>query len=97
MSCKWGYDDCKNLDIKCHLCSRDGFHYDSRFKKKTQVAIKSKNPGTRKGARFEITSHVKNVDMVNDVSSRMTPNSGAGKVKGEIISPFVHKEQRKFV
>lgn len=83
MTCKWGYEGCKNLDMKCYLCSADGFHFDSKIKKRTQTASLSKHSGGRPGTGFEIKSHVRNVDMVNDVSSRMTPNSGAGKVKGD--------------
>lgn len=81
MSCQWGRTDCKNEGTKCYLCPTTDYHYDSKFKKKQTVA-KMKITG-RQGATFEARNHVNNHDLLNDVSSRMTPNSGAGKVKGD--------------
>lgn len=81
MSCDWGRSDCKNEGMKCYLCNAPDYHYDPKFKKKQTVA-KKKVTG-RQGALFEARNHVNNHDLLNDVSSRMTPNSGAGRVKGD--------------
>ena len=81
MSCEWGRTDCKNEDEKCYLCTAPDFHYVPKFKKK-QTMAKMKVTG-RQGATFEARNHVNNHDLLNDVSSRMTPNSGAGRVKGD--------------
>lgn len=81
MSCEWGRTDCKNEGNKCYLCTAPDYHYDPKFKKK-QTMAKYKVTG-RQGALFEARNHVNNHDLLNDVSSRMTPNSGAGKVKGD--------------
>lgn len=81
MSCEWGRTDCKNEGNKCYLCTAPDYHYDPKFKKK-QTMAKTKITG-RQGALFEARNHVNNHDLLNDVSSRMTPNSGAGKVKGD--------------
>lgn len=79
--CEWGRDDCKNEGEKCYLCTAPDYHYESKFKKKNTIA---KNKVTkRQGALFEARNHVNNHDLLNDVSSRMTPNSGAGHVKGD--------------
>lgn len=81
MSCEWGRTDCKNEDEKCYLCSAPDYHYVPKFKKK-QTMAKAKVT-KRQGSLFEARNHVNNHDLLNDVSSRMTPNSGAGSVKGD--------------
>jgi hypothetical protein len=81
MQCEWGYEDCINEDLKCYLCSTPGFHYQSKVKRKQQIG-KASNSG-RMGSGFEDKNHIKNVDLINGVTSRMTPNSGAGQVKGD--------------
>lgn len=81
MSCDWGRTDCKNEDTKCHLCTAPDYHYESKYKKKQSMA-KAKVT-KRQGSLFEARNHVNNHDLLTDVSSRMTPNSGAGKVKGD--------------
>lgn len=81
MSCKWGNDDCINEDIKCHLCAAENYHYICK-KKKPQPIIKAK-VGKRQGSKFEANNHINNQALLNDASSRMTPNSGAGIVKGD--------------
>lgn len=76
MSCEWGRTDCKNEDNKCYLCTAPDYHYDPKFKKK-QTMAKAKVT-KRQGSLFEARNHVNNHDLLNDVTSRMTPNSGAG-------------------
>lgn len=81
MSCEWGRSDCKNEGDKCYLCNAPDYHYESKFKKKQTMAKKVVTK--RQGALFEARNHVNNHDLLNDVSTRMTPNSGAGKIKGD--------------
>lgn len=81
MSCDWGREDCKNEGTKCHLCTAPDYHYEPKFKKKQTMA--KMKVTKRQGATFEARNHVNNHDVLNDVSSRMTPNSGAGQIKGD--------------
>lgn len=81
MSCNWGRTDCKNEGQKCYLCTAPDYHYESKVKKK-QTMAKAKVT-KRQGSLFEARNHVNNHDLLNDVSSRMTPNSGAGNIKGD--------------
>ena len=84
MSCEWGHDDCKNQPDKCYLCLSRDFHYDPIISKKPkQMAKRQQKADNRMGSSFEYKNHVKNKDTLSDVSSRMTPNSGAGRVKGD--------------
>ena len=81
MACEWGRTDCKNEESKCHLCFAEDYHYISLTKKKQTMA--KMKVTKRQGAVFEARNHVNNHDLLNDVSSRMTPNSGAGRIKGD--------------
>lgn len=81
MSCKWGNTDCKNNGSKCYLCTAPNYHYDSKFKKKSEIA-KAKVT-KRQGSLFEARNHVNNHELLNDTIVRMTPNSGASSVKGD--------------
>lgn len=81
MSCKWGNNDCKNEGSKCYLCTAPNYHYECKIKKKTTIA-KAKVT-KRQGSLFEARNHINNHDLLSDVSSRMTPNSGAGVIKGD--------------
>ena len=46
------------------------------------------------GSKAEMINHQNNVDTV---SANMTPNSGAGKVKGEIFAPYFARNEEKIV
>lgn len=81
MSCFWNTIDCKNEDQKCHLCTIEKYHYQSKYKKNNPI-IKAKVT-KRQGSLFEAKNHINNCDMLNDTISRMTPNSGAGNIKGD--------------
>lgn len=81
MSCEWGRTDCKHEDEKCYLCNAPDYHYEPKFKKRQTMA--KMKVTKRQGSLFEARNHVNNHDLLNDVSSRMTPNSGAGKIKGD--------------
>ncbi|MED1125223.1 hypothetical protein [Bacillus atrophaeus] len=47
------------------------------------MAKRQQRADKRMGSSFEHKNHVTNENMLSDVSSRMTPNSGAGRVKGD--------------
>lgn len=93
MSCKWNRTDCKNLDAKCYLCFLEDQFYVSNTKVKTPK--KAKETG-RKGSKFEaVNSNTNNAILLG---SSPTPNSGAGKIKGENISPLILKKvKEKFI
>lgn len=95
MSCEWGIKDCKHDGtLKCTLCTTNGYHYETKYKVKN-TTIKAKETG-RMGSLFEARNHINNAEMIQ-ATTRMTPNSGAGKVKGENFSPYVCNEHRKIV
>ena len=79
MSCKWNRVDCKNEDSKCYLCFLEDQFYVSNIKIKTPK--KAKETG-RKGSKFEaVNSNTNNAILLG--GSSPTPNSGAGKIKGD--------------
>lgn len=83
--CEWGYTDCKNLGEKCFLCVSRGFHYEPiQAKKPKPMARRQQRADKRMGSSFEYKNHVSNEATINNaISSKMTPNSGAGSVKGD--------------
>lgn len=84
MTCEWGHTDCKNEGLKCHLCVARDFHYDPIVVKRPKpMAKRQQRTDKRMGSNFEYKNHVSNQNLLNDVSSRMTPNSGAGQIKGD--------------
>lgn len=90
MSCKWGNEDCKFLDSKCHLCATENYYYITSAKKVNKIQKRAAKVTKRMGANFEYENNKNNNLILTDVASRMTPNSGAGKVKGdEQINSFV--------
>ena len=81
--CKWGYKDCKFIDDKCYLCSNEGYYYSPIKKVKSTFKNKNKAKITKRmGAIFEYNNHVNNNEALIS-SSVMTPNSGAGRIKGD--------------
>lgn len=84
-TCEWGHDDCKNLGLKCHLCISDSFHYvPVRTKRAKPLARRQPKQDRRQGSYFEYRNHLKNEAAIEHaVSSKMTPNSGAGPIKGD--------------
>lgn len=84
MACEWGNSDCKNVGVKCDLCVVRNFHYvPAQNKRPKPMAKRQQRADKRMGSSFEHKNHVTNENMLSDVSSRMTPNSGAGRVKGD--------------
>lgn len=84
MTCEYGYSDCINLDKKCYLCIK-GCHYIQP--KKRQTSFKTKNViKTEKSKRMGSISEVKSFNQMKEAlntSVTGTPNSGAGKIKGD--------------
>lgn len=76
MSCKWGHEDCKNVDEKCYLCNSVDFHYDPVKVKKYGLKKHAQKEDKRMGSGFEYKNHVKN-EAILSASSSMTLNSGA--------------------
>ena len=83
MDCEFGYTNCKNAGKRCDLC----------FDASNYVAIKAKSNGLRKrnnekptgrmGELFERNNHKAVKNNIESVTTGMTPNRGAGKVKGD--------------
>lgn len=98
MACKWGKFDCKNEGDKCMLCLSEGFHYAPAQKRKISTVRRgSKNLDRRKGSSFEHRNSILNKQLLNGTISRETPNSGAGKIKGdeEIVGLITVMEELK--
>lgn len=84
MACEWGREDCKNEDIKCHLCSTPDYHYQSKIKSKPKpMAARQAKVNDRKGSGFEYRNTNSNKELLMGATSRQTPNSGAGQIKGD--------------
>ncbi len=81
--CKWSNTLCLNAEEKCHICSSRDYYYvpDKRYKPKNFSSAAKKNK--RRGSEYEYDNHIKNQDLFQGVTSRMTPNSGAGQIKGD--------------
>ncbi len=79
MECYWGKTDCKYQDTKCYLCFSDSQFYASKTKPKEPK--KAKETG-RKGSKFEAVN-VNNNNATLLGGSSLTPNSGAGVIKGD--------------
>lgn len=97
MSCEFGYIDCKNENKRCDLCF-NGQHYVAAKPKSNGLRKRNtEKPTGRMGEVFERNNNKAVKNNINSVTTSMTPNSGAGKVKGENVSPFVCNKQRKSV
>ena len=83
MSCEWGREDCQNAGIKCHLCISDGYHYIAPKKRPRPMAHRAVKQDARMGSSFELKNHHQVKNLIEGVSTRTTPNSGAGHVKGD--------------
>lgn len=82
MTCEWGYDDCANFEKKCDLCFTNGQHYDQiKSKIRKPMAKRAQKADGRMGSAFEYNNHKENQSVLTE--SSMTPNSGAGKIKGD--------------
>ena len=83
--CQWGELDCSNFGEKCELCSSPRFHYKAPKKRSYGLKPRAMKADKRTGSTFEFKTYEKNQqNLVDDVSTRLTPNSGAGYVKGDV-------------
>lgn len=82
MPCEYGQVDCANENNKCYLCYESSFYVPKKVK--THSGLKKKiNPNTkRQGSMSEVINHNQNKRMLDAITSG-TPNSGAGKIKGD--------------
>lgn len=85
MECEFGHIDCQNLDKKCDMCYNSVWYLAPKNKPKPlQKRNYNKGNSKRMGSTFEDNNHRNNAKMIKDiVSSNMTPNSGAGRIKGD--------------
>lgn len=63
---------------KCALCPDRAYYSPEKIRTKKTYTGKKSN---RQGARFEAKNHEANQELL--ASSKLTPNSGAGKIKGD--------------
>ena len=63
---------------KCAICPDQAYYSPEKIKVRKQYQGKNSN---RQGAQFEKQNHERNEKLFT--SSRLTPNSGAGKIKGD--------------
>ena len=83
MACEFGYEDCKNEGIRCDLCF-NAMHYVAKQVKSSGLRKRNNaKPTKRMGEVFERNNHKSVSNNINSVMTDMTPNSGAGKVKGD--------------
>ena len=83
MSCEFGYIDCKNENKRCDLCF-NGQHYVTAKPKSNGLRKRNtEKPTGRMGELFERNNNKAVKNNINRVITSMTPNSGAGKVKGD--------------
>ena len=79
--CEWGHENCRNMNDKCSLCFGESFHYRPAIVKERPQ--RKQQADKRMGGGFEYKNHQNNVALLAGAASNMTPNSGAGKVKGD--------------
>lgn len=83
MPCEFGYDDCQNSD-RCYLCIDESQYRAPKTRPQglNKKIIKTKNTG-RMGAISEEKSYNQMKEALNTTNVTGTPNSGAGKIKGD--------------
>lgn len=83
MSCEFGHIDCKNEDKRCDLCF-DSAHYVPKQAKVNTLKKRNYEKSTKRmGEVFERKNNQAVKNNIESVTTGMTPNSGAGKVKGD--------------
>lgn len=83
MSCEFGHIDCKNENKRCDLCFEE-MHYVPLKPKATSIKKRNNEKQTgRMGELFERNNHKAVKNNIESVTTGMTPNSGAGRVKGD--------------
>lgn len=83
MSCEFEYTDCKNEDKRCDLCFNASNYVPMKPKFNGLRKRNTEKPTGRMGELFERNNNKAVKNNINSVTTSMTPNSGAGKVKGD--------------
>lgn len=84
MSCEFGYTDCKSEGTsRCDLCFDASNYVQAKPKSYGLRKRNTEKPTGRMGEQFERTNHKAVKNNIESVTTNMTPNSGAGKVKGD--------------
>ena len=83
MSCEFEYIDCKNEDKRCDLCFNASNYVPMKPKSNGLRKRNTEKPTGRMGELFERNNNKAVKNNINSVTTSMTPNSGAGKVKGD--------------
>lgn len=81
MSCEYGYTNCQNEDQKCYLCINELHYVPIKVKARPGLRKKVQIDTKRQGSMNEVKTHDQ-IKASLDVSG--TPNSGAGKIKGDL-------------
>lgn len=85
MACEWGQQDCINQDKKCMLCIRPDLYYQPVKAKnvgfKRNIKVKESK---RQGSISEVKAYNQFKNAIDNNTVTGTPNSGAGKVKGDM-------------
>ncbi len=77
------YDLCANADCKCDICFNE-VYFTPKKKKRVSYLKKHTERSNRQGARFEKKNHDNNNKILTSTTvSDLTPNSGAGYIKGD--------------
>lgn len=83
MTCEFGHINCKNEGIRCDLCFNE-LHYVAKQVKSSGLKKRNNAKATKRmGEVFERHNHKAVSNNINSVVTDMTPNSGAGKIKGD--------------
>ena len=80
--CEFGYNDCQNHGVRCYLCVNALHYQKTKLRKKPAFGVKAKK-SARTGSIQEFRNSVENSRILSGTTSRQTPNSGAGQVKGD--------------
>ena len=83
MSCEFEYTDCKNEDKRCDLCFNASNYVPMKPKSNGLRKRNTEKPTGRMGELFERNNNKAVKNNINSVTTSMTRNSGAGKVKGD--------------
>lgn len=85
MNCEWGHEDCINQNDKCLLCIIDSQYYKPFIRKNTgfKKTLKVKE-SSRQGSISEVKAFNQLSQTIDAPSVQGTPNSGAGKIKGDM-------------
>lgn len=85
MNCEWGHLDCQNLSEKCYLCITENAYYkpikQKKFGLNKTIRVKESK---RQGSISEVKAYNQLKDAVDNTTVQGTPNSGAGKIKGDL-------------